>query len=456
MLLGTLLVLPSCEKNGGAVVKAQINDSGELILIYGDGTEQNLGVVTGKDGEKGERGADGADGKDGVDGADGADGADGKNGASGTDGADGSLLITSDGSSIPAASAKGLRSAVSIVCKFTKNIQSSGLFPGSGNASTYEYSSAGSGVIYQLDRAAGDAFIITNYHVVYDASSNTENGISEEISVYLYGSEVKERAMKATYVGGSLYYDIAVLHIDNSDEIKKSDACEIDVADSDAVVVGDSAIAIGNAKGYGISASFGVVSVDSEYIKMTAADGITNVSFRVMRIDTAVNSGNSGGGLYDHEGNLIGIVNAKIIDEGVENIGYAIPSNVAVSIADNIIDYCYGTSEERVQRAILGITVTTSDSKAVYSAQTGAVHIEETVSVYEVVEDSLVEGLLQTGDVFVSVSINGQTARITRQHHVIDMMLDVRVGDTVTFTVLRSGTEKEVEIEIREDCLTAY
>ena len=85
-----------------------------------------------------------------------------------------------------------------------------------------------------------------------------------------------------------------------------------------------------------------------------------------MRVDTAINSVNSGGGLFDDEGSLIGIVNAKIIYDGVENIGYAIPSNVAVSIAENIIHYCYGTDTESVQRALLGITVSTSDSKAVY------------------------------------------------------------------------------------------
>ena len=82
---------------------------------------------------------------------------------------------------------------------------------------------------------------------------------------------------------------------------------------------------------------------------MTAADNRTEVSFRVMRVDAPVNSGNSGGGLFDGQGKLIGIVNAKIVDEGVENIGYAIPSNVAVSIANNIIDYCYRTDTERVQ-----------------------------------------------------------------------------------------------------------
>ena len=399
------------------IVNAKINDSGELILTYSNGTTKNLGNVVG------------------------------------ADGADGSLVITSDGSSIPAASAKGLRSAVSIVCKFQTTVQIGGWRP---TTTTQEYSSAGSGVIYRMDKTAGDAFIITNYHVVYDASSNTKNGISDDISIYLYGSEIEDKAIKATYVGGSLYYDIAVLRIEDSDIIKSSAACETDIANSDDVVIGESAIAIGNPQGYGISASLGVVSVDSEYITMTAADGKTAVSFRVIRVDAAVNSGNSGGGLYDDKGNLIGIVNAKIVDDGVENIGYAIPSSVAVSIAENIIDYCYGTDIERVQRALLGITVSASDSKAVYDVNTGLISIEETVSIYEITSGSLADGVLRSGDVLVSATINGNTTHITRQYHIIDMMLDVRVGDVVTLNILRDGKEQSVSITITNDCLTAY
>ena len=424
LLFSSVFALTSCNSdNAVGIVSAEINENGELVLVYSDGNEQNLGVVVGKDGENG---------------------------------ADGSLIITSDGSSIPAASAKGLRSAVNIVCNFQATIQQGGWRPGSSSTTTQDYSSAGSGVIYQMDKSKGDAFVITNYHVVYDASSNTENGISDDISVYLYGSEIEEKAIEATYVGGSLYYDIAVLQIDNSDILKASDACEVDVADSDKIVVGDTAIAIGNAQGYGISTSFGIVSVDSEYITMTAADGSTTVSFRVMRTDTAVNSGNSGGGLYNDEGNLIGIVNAKIVDDGVENIGYAIPSNVAVSIAENIIDYCYGTEEERVQRALLGITVSTSDSKAIYHSETGSFTIEETVCVYEVSSGSLADGILQAEDVLVSATVNGNTTEITRQYHIIDMMLDVRVGDTVVLNILRDGEELTVNIQITEDCLMAY
>ena len=430
LLLCSGFALTSCNSEDAVgIISAEINEDGELVLIYSDGTEHNLGVVVGKDG------ADGANGVDGV---------------------GGSLIITSDGSRIPAASSKGLRSAVSIVCNFQATVQQGGWRPGSSSTTTKDYSSAGSGVIYQMDTSEGDAFIITNYHVVYDASSNTENGISEDISVYLYGLEIEEKAMKATYVGGSLYYDIAVLRVEDSEILKTSSACAVDVADSDKVLVGDSAIAVGNAQGLGISSTSGIVSVDSEYITMIAADEKTRVSFRVMRVDTAVNSGNSGGGLYDDEGNLIGIVNAKIVYDGVENIGYAIPSNVAISIAENVIDYCYGTDTERVQRAFFGITVSASDSKAVYNSETGSFTIEETVCVYEVSNGSLSDGILQAEDVLVSATVNGNTTEITRQYHIIDMMLDVRANDVVTIKILRGGEEKTVSITITQDCLTAY
>ncbi len=427
LLLSVSLAFSSCDfaENFG-IVNAKINEKGELVLVYGNGTEQNLGTVVGQDGE---------------DGADGTDGADGR------DGEDGSLQISVDGNSIPAASAKGLRSAVSIVCNFQVNVRPN---------YTREATSAGSGVIYQMDKSEGDAFIITNYHVVYYSGSNTANGISDDISVYLYGSEIEEKAIEATYVGGSLYYDIAVLRVEDSEILKNSSACQVSVAESDQVVVGDQAIAIGNAQGLGISSTLGVVSVDSEHITMTAADGKTEVTFRVMRVDTAINSGNSGGGLYDSQGNLIGIVNAKIVYDGVESIGYAIPSGVAVSVAENIIDYCFGTDLERVQRAMLGITVIASDSKAVYNSETGMVTVEETVSVYEVSEDSLVKDVLAAGDVLVSVTRNGETLEITRQHHAIDMMLDVRAGDTVTLRILRNGETQTVSVTVTEDCLTEY
>ena len=82
--------------------------------------------------------------------------------------------------------------------------------------------------------------------------------------------------------------------------------------------------------------------------------------------------------------------------------------------------------------------------------------IEETVSVYEVSSGSLADGILQAGDILVSATVGESPTEITRQHNIIDMMLDVRVGDVVTFQILRAGEEKTASITITEGCLTAY
>lgn len=401
---------------GRSVVGASINTRGELVLNYSDGTQEILGNVVGKDG------------------------------ADGSNGSNGSTTIVGGDSTSTVAISNALRSAVSISCTFYE----SG-YRGTAGA----YGSAGSGVIYQLDKSNGDALIVTNYHVVYDPDSRQKNGIAEQILVYLYGSEYSDFGIEATYVGGSMYYDIAVLYIRDSEQLRNSDTVAVTIADSDRVQVGSTAIAVGNAEGSGIAVTSGVVSVDSEHITMTASDGVTEVDYRVMRVDTAVNSGNSGGGLFDEAGKLIGIVNAKTIDDGVENIGYALPSSVVVAVADNIIDYCMNATCESVMRPILGVTVTINDSAAVYDSETGMLGIEETVTVYSV-EKGQLGSVFKEGDVLVSVKIGDTEKRITRQHHLIDFMITARVGDKVEFVVLRDGVEQTLTVTITEGCLTQY
>ncbi len=428
-----------------SIEKAYINDEGELVLSYTDGTEQNLGTVVGADGKDGADGADGKDGTDGVDGKDGTDGADG------ADGKDGSITIVNKGSNIAYATSKGLQSAVSIVCTFTP--KQTEWYTGKVKE---DYGSSGSGVIYRLDKAKGDAFIITNHHVVYDKDCDSYNGISRDISVYLYGSEIADQEMKAEYVGGSAYYDIAVLHIKDSELLRKSEALPVTVADSDKVVVGEAAIAIGNAKGGGTSASYGVVSVDSEHISLTDSTTGQSQSFRVIRVDTPVNPGNSGGGLYNESGELMGIVNAKIIDNSVENIGYAIPSKVATYVADNLIDHCFGTSCESVQRGMLGVTVQTVESYMKTEPSTGHVYLCETIKVVEVSGNSLVKGKIQAGDILKSVTIGGETLEITRQYHIVDAMLTAREGDEITVGVIRDGEEVFVKVTMTKEHIMEY
>ena len=351
------------------------------------------------------------------------------------------------------AASKGLLSAVSIVC--VHDVYQYGV---GGIATTSKAYSSGAGVIYKLDKNRGEAYIITNYHVVYEGTSTSPNQISQDITVYLYGQESSDYGIKATYIGGSMNYDLAVLKVENSKVLMESNAQAVSISDSDKLNVLDTAIAIGNPEGAGLSATVGYINVDSEYItlSMNTPQGTKDINLRVMRIDAAVNSGNSGGGLFNDTGELIGIVNAKSGDTKVDNIGYAIPSNVVRSVADNIIHYCDKTNKESVYRVLLGVTVTPSKQYTVYDPETGTLEKREEVSVSEVSQSGGVAGLLQGGDIINSITIDGVTHEVYRLHHVVDSMLDARVGSSVVMNITRNGTAMDVTVEITDKMLTAY
>ena len=351
---------------------------------------------------------------------------------------------------------RSLLASVSVTCSFEYQVTNYGGWPfgmGGGGTSTKTATQSGSGVIYRLDKETGDAYIITNYHVVYYYASLTENKISNQIKVYLYGSESERYAIDAAYVGGSMNYDVAVLKITGSDFVKNSAALPVAVADSNLLTVGDTAIAIGNAEGEGISVTRGIVSVDSEYIQMTACDNVSSVSYRLLRVDTAINSGNSGGGLFDADGRLIGIVNAKISSTSVENIGYAIPSNIATYVADNIIETCNGTTVTSPKKCMLGITLGVSGSQAYFDPDTQTARIRETVCLTGIQSGRPADGVLRTGDVITSIKIGDVTYQIDRSYIAVDIMLTCRVGDTVTVSYTRDGVAGVAVFTLDENCL---
>lgn len=352
------------------------------------------------------------------------------------------------------AASKSVLSAVSVDCTFERNRYNwSGAVVG-----TTTSAASGAGVIYKLDKTAGTAYVITNFHVIYDAYCNTANKISDNITLYLYGQEATKYAIPAKYVGGSMNYDLAVLKVENSQVLIESNAMEATVANSDDISILETAIAVGNPEGIGISATVGHINVDSENITIAmTVDGYSRgISLRCIRIDAAVNSGNSGGGLFNDKGELIGIVNAKLSDSSVDNIGYAIPSNVAKAIADNIIDYCDGTDKESVFRCMLGVGVGATAASTKYDVETGKIHKLETVVISSIEENSPVSELLKEMDIVNSITIDGVKHNVTRTFHVIDSMLNARVGSSVIMNITRNGETFDVTIPITEDMLTAY
>lgn len=308
---------------------------------------------------------------------------------------------------------------------------------------------AGSGVFYSVDKKSGDAYVITNYHVVYTEDYKA----ADNINLYLYGMELSSYAIPATLLGGSITYDIAVLKVEGSEVIKNSYAISANFADSEFVRVFDRVYAVGNAEADGMSATEGIVNVESESLQLEGADGKL-ITLRVLRFDAAVNHGNSGGGLYNQNGRLIGIVSAKDVSADVDNMGYAIPSNLVKLLVDNIIHNCNGQDKTQVIKALMGITITSYVSGLDINEETGDVSQVELVEVIEVTKNSLADGKILVGDIINSISINGQTHKVTRIHHVTDLMLSAHVGDTVQLNITRDGDTMTLSFTITEDSMS--
>lgn len=355
---------------------------------------------------------------------------------------------SSDGNLL--AASKAVLSVVSVYAEFEKTITSAW----GSSTRTEAFAQAGAGVIYKLDKNNGSAYIITNYHVIHSAKDNSTTQIARRINLYLYGMEESEYAIPAEFIGGSMQYDLAVLKVTASPVLISSIATAATVADSNSVSILDTAIAIGNPETNGISATAGYVNVDSEEIELYASDDMTVIKIRVMRIDAAINSGNSGGGLFNSKGELIGIVNAKKTTS--DGMGYAIPSNVAKYIAENVIYYCDGTENTSVKRCILGIKVNHSELYTVYDEESGRVHRCERVIVSQTIEGSFAEEIFLKGDVINSITIDGVSFDITRTFHVIDSMLNARTGSKVLFNIERNGEPMAIEVTVSEDMLTEY
>lgn len=337
-----------------------------------------------------------------------------------------------------------ITSIVSVYCKFNKDVTIN------GTKSTSSYTSAGSGVIYSLDKTLGNAYIITNYHVVYSANSNTTNKICNDINVYVYGQEYEGDEITAVCIGGSLTYDIAVLKVTNSNVLKTANTKQATISSS-KIYVGDVCVAVGNPEADGISATSGIVSVNSEYIEMTGADDVTDVTFRVIRVDAPVNGGNSGGGLFNKNGELIGIVNAKTVDTEIEGMAYAIPCNIAISVADNLIRNYDGTNLATVKKGSLGMTLKIENSITEYNSTLKKVDIKETIVVDSVTAGAVGEtsGFI-VGDQIVKIEYEGETITPTRMFEIIDVMLKVETNKTITYSVVRAGETKTIDVSFSE------
>ncbi len=336
-----------------------------------------------------------------------------------------------------------LRSSVSVYAEFTKTTTQNGLFGPTQVVSPMLQ--IGSGIIYRME--SDWTYIVTNYHVIY--GDGTDQSFSDTMHIYLYGSESKpgtsgnsyvydDYAIDCSYIGGSIDYDVAVLKASTSD-IKSINSNVSEVTVADGYCVGQTAIAIGNMGGYGISATQGIVSVDNEYV-ILSLDG-TEREYRSMRIDTAIYEGNSGGGLFNINGRLIGLTNSGAAEE--QNVNYAIPVQIVTGVADNIIDGS-ASGYSTVRKVTLGVTVQSLNIQNRYDAVTNTSSITEDVQV-TAVTGAIARSLgIQQGDFIKEIIVGERTYKITRSFQISDALLTVRAGDKLSVKVKRGGSETVV------------
>ena len=409
-----------------------ISDDGYWII---DGTKTGFKAI-GEDGEDGEDGKDGAYAAQGLSAYEIAK----KNGFEGTE-AEWLASLKGEKGDTP-------DSIVSVVANntITSSVSIKSGFNITGKTNTVY--GQGSGVIIEDDKETGTAYILTNNHVVYDEDCINADRLAETVNVYLYGYEYDNYAIAAQIIGTSITYDIAVLKISGSQIYKNSIASPASIKSSSYVTAGDDVVVIGNAEGEGIAVSSGIVSKDSVNVAMTAVlpDKTTKtVNYRSIRTDAAVNPGNSGGGMFDKDGNLIGIVNIKSIAEDIDNMGYVIPSDILVNVYNNIRD---NASKKAVSLVSTGLTYKIISSCSYYDNTMDKVRIKEVVSIEKITTSSPAIGVLQVGDVINSITYKGTRYDISRVFEVVDLEIAFRVGEVVTYNVTREGVATPITVNI--------
>ena len=278
----------------------------------------------------------------------------------------------------------------------------------------YQTQSAAAGSGFILTE---DGYILTNYHVIEDSNS---------ITVSLYDGSTYD----AKLIGYDENNDIAVLKID------ATGLQPVVLGSSDELHVGDQVIAIGNPLGeLTFSLTSGMVSALNR--EVTFSNGLR---MSLIQTDAAINSGNSGGALFNMYGEVVGITNAKYGSSSsstaaIDNIGFAIPSDDVRSIVESIIENGY------IVKPYIGVSVQNVSSE---SQQLG---LPQGAAVAEVVADSPAEQSgLQVNDIITAV--NGTA--ITGSTDLVNTVKGAAIGDELTLSVYRQGKEMELTLTVGE------
>lgn len=286
---------------------------------------------------------------------------------------------------------------------------------------------SGSGFVYKSDDK--NFYIITNHHVV-------SGGDNFKIT-YSDGS-----TEEATLLGGDIYADIAILKT----KVKK-DVEPVSIGKTESLRVGDTTFTVGAplADTYSWTVTRGIISGKERLVEVEVETNDGKKApyiMNVLQTDAAVNSGNSGGPLCDSNGEVIGVISAKISSTGVEGMGFAIPIEVAVEKAEQVIN---GDATDYPTIGVYMLDIEDALSTFEYSSYVRRLNITSGAFITGVEYNSpAAKAGLQEGDVIIKVN----DKEISNVAYFRYELYKHKIGDTLEVTYLRDGKEKKASIKL--------
>jgi len=284
---------------------------------------------------------------------------------------------------------------------------------------------SGSGFIYKIDGKT--TYVITNHHVISE-------GNNYKIT-FTDGEE-----LEATLLGSDQYSDIAVLKVQTRENFSA-----VNLGKTESLRIGDTTFTVGAPLDnvYSWTVTRGIISGKERLVEV-AVDNAYNSDYimNVLQTDAAVNSGNSGGPLCNSNGEVIGVISAKISSTGVEGMGFAIPIEIAIEKAEQIIN---GESSEYPYLGISMLNVSEISRFPQYYMYINSSEITSGVMVIDVQKNSsAASAKLETGDVIIKINGN----KITNVAYLRYELYKYKVGDNIEVTYIRDGKEKTVSIKL--------
>ncbi|MFO7969124.1 MAG: trypsin-like peptidase domain-containing protein [Candidatus Izemoplasmatales bacterium] len=283
----------------------------------------------------------------------------------------------------------------------------------------------GSGVIYK--RLDNTYYVVTNYHVVEDAST---------IQIQMEDDTIFTASLR----GYEDTVDLAVLYFDTSEDLTVAN-----FADSSLTRKGEFVLAVGNPSGYDYynTMTMGIVSGKDRYFDIDG-DGIRDMFVNYIQHDAAINAGNSGGALFNLDGDIIGINVLKLVDFDIEGMGFAIPSSLVELIVTDIEEY--GVS---LRKPVLGITFTdisANKSSLINDGYDIPSDVNKGFFIQDILPDSTTDGYVEIGDIIIQIG----DVEITNTKNFVEEFSQYLVGDVIDIVLLRKVDNVWTEITLND------